>query len=89
TGHAMVQDMLTIAKGEELTACEAAAAEVDNAKVEKRFYVRTARPEVFAGVRAETAGTDAFVTARLPLDDLLALIGKADDPELFAAVVAD
>lgn len=89
TGHAMVQDMLTIAKGEEVTAYEASAAEVDNSGVEKCFYIRTARPEVFAAVRAESAGADAFVTKRMGLNDLLALIEKAGDPELFAAVVAD
>ena len=89
TGHAMVQDMLTIAKGEEMTAYEAAAAEVDNSRVEKRFYIRTVKPEVFAGIMAEAAGTGAFVTECIPLNDLLALIRQADDPELFAAVVAD
>ena len=89
TGHAMVQDMLTIARGEEMTAYEAAAAEVDNSRVEKRFYIRTVKPEVFAGVMAEAAGTGAFVTECMPLIDLLTLIGQAGDPELFAAVVAD
>jgi hypothetical protein len=57
--------------------------------VKARFYIRTANPEAFAGVKAADAGEHALVTEVLSLPELEEYLKGCGDETVFAAMVKE
>lgn len=89
TAHAVVQDLLDIYQDQDSDVPAPKAGTIDNSSVTARFYIRTAAPDAFAAVKDCAAGEHAFLTAEMPLSELLSLLKGSGDEHAFAAMVME
>ncbi|MBR4455027.1 MAG: homoserine dehydrogenase [Solobacterium sp.] len=89
TAHAVVQDLLDIYQRQDMELPRLNHVPVDNSGVKARFYIRTANPEAFAGVKAADAGEHALVTEVLSLPELEEYLKGCGDETVFAAMVKE
>jgi homoserine dehydrogenase len=85
TAHAVVQNVIDIVKNQDPEINDKTARPIDNTRHEGVYYIRTAKKDVFADVIDHVVSEQAFVTKRVSLAEVDALVKKAEDPELFLA----
>ena len=87
TSHAVVQDVLAILNGKKYDYSKLVRGSIDNGAASGVFYIRTAKPDVFADIEDSRTGDGAVITDNTDLGKILQLVSIADDPELFIAEV--
>lgn len=87
TAHAVVQDLLDLAEEKTAPVHQASPVRVDHQLYVSRFYVRTAKPVVFAAIAAERCGESSFVTGNVSLTEIMEYAAAAEDESMFLAEV--
>jgi len=78
TAHAVVQDILDIASGIAAGPRRMQEGTVDLSGSEGIYYVRTAHPELYAGMKTEEAMPGAFLTERVSCREMAERAGQDD-----------
>ncbi len=89
TAHAMVQNIVDIYKSQDPEINDKFPVAIDNGLYEGIYYIRTARPEVFAACTARSLIDDTLITGRVSLLEIARLAEKAADEKLFIAEVTE
>lgn len=87
TAHAVVQDLLDVRT--EVRDSGKQAGTVDNQLYVSRFYIRTAKPVVFAAITERNCGEGGLITGKVSLTEVAQYVRTAEDAGLFLAEVAD
>lgn len=87
TAHAVVQDLLDVCRKEQESVRQAGT--VDNQLYVSRFYIRTAKPVVFAAITERRCGETSLITKQVSLTEIAQYVRTAGDESLFLAEAAD
>jgi len=86
TAHAVVQDLLDIYQGQDSLIPELLRIPVNNDVTPMRFYIRTEKPEFFAGISESVEG-NVILTKEITVAKMDDMMKACGDESAFAAVV--
>ena len=87
TAHAVVQNIIDIVKNQDPEINDKYPVPVDNSRHEGCYYIRTADPSAFAGIKAEDISDTALLSRKVSLQEIVRLANQAEDDTLFIAEV--
>lgn len=87
TAHAVVQNIIDIVKNQDPEINDKHPVPVDNSRHEGCYYIRTADPSAFAGIKAEDISDTALLSRKVSLQEIVRLANQAEDNTLFIAEV--
>ncbi len=87
TAHAVVQNIIDIVKNQDPEINDKHPVPVDNSRHEGCYYIRTADPSAFAGIKAEDISDTALLSRKVSLQEIVRLANQAEDDTLFIAEV--
>lgn len=87
TAHAVVQNIIDIVKNQDPEINDKHPVAIDNSRHEGVYYIRTAKPSAFAGIKAEEISASALLSRKVNLQEIAELANQAEDDTLFIAEV--